>query len=446
MVERYNTCIDWECTGGGGGIIVDPGFGGGGIMPGGRRLEEVSPPAPEPDSNQYAYCAVACSMSNIYSCNTEADCTSVGGQWTASSGFDGGLDGGPELRGRRAQVLGGGYCSQGCSIQNPYQCQTEADCTAIAGSWTTRDPEEGGGTYCDLTDAGCDIELFVSVCSSSVADTDTTAALCSTDCGSFLTDNYERCQNDPPSGMTSASWQERFGPIVTMCQTFQADPELSQCVNNAQTATDTLQRVCCSDGSCDANGGVPTHCTGACADVFLPYFEACGPILMGDDSASTLGSFYQVCTATGSGELNDPHLCTDNNGKSPWTAIEFRNQCQIWIKYVPVGQSAAIADFVQLIAVEGVNVAELQDNARTVCGTLHMVERLAEDFSGIMAISGIPEHNHLSLTINHPSTGNEVVQVKNNQHNRQQVRNSWEDSYDVNVFSPDNCPSTSFGR
>merc|ERR1712159_236850 len=119
--------------------------------------------------------------------------------------------------------------------------------------------------------------------------------------------------------MTGAQWQEHFGPIKAMCDSLESDPEMSQCMRNADEAATAMTNVCCSNGEdCAANGGAPSQCSGECADLFLPFFETCGPMLMMDSSQTTsLGAFYETCTASGVKGLQDPALCRDNNGKSP---------------------------------------------------------------------------------------------------------------------------------
>jgi hypothetical protein len=96
---------------------------------------------------------------------------------------------------------------------------------------------------------------------------------------------------------------------------------------------------------------------------------------------------------------------------------------------------------VRLVAVSGVSINELQEKAKTVCGKLAMVKRLAEDFSGILALVGIEEKGEvLTITVNHPTTGNMDVQVTNTQSNKRAVKAGWKKVYDANVFNPDRCP------
>jgi hypothetical protein len=55
--------------------------------------------------------------------------------------------------------------------------------------------------------------------------------------------------DSPPLGMSNSQWQTHFGAIRTMCHSLQIDPELSQCSNTAAVATETLQRVCCTEAT-----------------------------------------------------------------------------------------------------------------------------------------------------------------------------------------------------
>jgi hypothetical protein len=61
-----------------------------------------------------------------------------------------------------------------------------------------------------------------------------------------------------------------------------------------------LNCICCTDVTqCDANNGAPTKCTGECADIFLPFFQTCGPMLMSDAAeSSSLGTnhCHPACT------------------------------------------------------------------------------------------------------------------------------------------------------
>ena len=435
-VETLDGCVDFGCGGDGGNV----GF---------RRLGESSSGGVS-DDRTYAHCESSCTLNQLYSCKDEISCADAGGAWQDASPpppgcIDCGFDGPGTFT---------GSCQESCSFQNPYACKDASSCSAIGGTWAAMD--YAPDTYrCDITNAGCPTAAFLSVCGQSVVTSTDSFQLCNTDCGRLIVENYDRCSEGTiPLGMTSTQWQTHFGPIVAMCHTLQNDPELSLCSSQAQQATDTLQRVCCTDSTqCDANNGSPTKCNGECADVFLPFFESCGPMLMGDlASASSLGSFYSTCSATGNGNLDDPQLCLANNGNSPWTAISFRSGCSVWIKYVDSTTGVESADFVRLVSVgrrlDGiVSTAELLDVSKSVCGKLKMVRRMAQDFSGILALADVPERSGtLTITVNHPTTGNQVVTVTNNAANRATlVASGWENDFDVNIFSPETCPgSTTF--
>jgi hypothetical protein len=401
--------------GGGGGIIVAPGFNPTGGR--GRRAMQALPPT----GPTVAQCELPCSLTNIYLCKTSSACTGVGGNWQASGTS--------------------GYCHQPCSLAHTYECHDMLSCVGVGAQWV-----QAGSTstfHCNApTTTTCDIQLFLDACSSSVTGSGS-ASICDTTCGNFLTHNYDSCSSTPPSGMSAAQWQANFGPIVTMCQTYNADPELHQCVGQMQEATSTLNRVCCHGHDCENNHGAPSRCTGQCANIFLPYFESCGALLLtSHETATALGRFYRTCTASHhSQDTQDPRLCRANNGHSLWTAIEFRSGCQLWIKYIDAQTHQEIPDFMLLNAVAGVAVPEFLDNARTVCGKLDMVRRLAVDFSGILAISGVPEHNTMTLTVNHPASGNVDVQATNNAANTRQVQKQWRAAYSTQDFNPDNCPA-----
>merc|ERR1712195_256882 len=96
-------------------------------------------------------------------------------------------------------------------------------------------------------------------------------ALCDNQCGRYITSNYNRCQKKPPAGMTKGQWQEHFGPIVSMCKSFQKDRSLSRCARMSTEATETLTKVCCTKATqCKANHGAPTKCTGRCLTCSYP--------------------------------------------------------------------------------------------------------------------------------------------------------------------------------
>ena len=462
VVETMGMCPD--CG-------IDGGFGGGGIgpimpltppspYPGGRRqLQMVDPGGGiivDPgmgDGQVYAHCEEQCSMTNIYACRDESGCAGVGGTWRSfNSGMNvpGGMGpaDGPDM---------GGSCEPGCSVQNSYQCQTETECEGIGGTYQARHMHTYPGEmtpptpsmFCNVTLARCDLETFVGTCAASTAGGHTSAALCEADCGRFITSNYARCQHEPPAGMTSSQFTEQFGPIVQMCRTVNEDPQLERCASTMAEAAATLQRVCCDDDAdCAANGGVPTTCTGDCADAFIPFFETCGPTLLQGDDASSLSTLYSVCTDSGSGELQDPKLCSDNSGNSPWVAIEFRSGCSVWVKYID-SKTHTTSDFVRLVGVGKpmVATAQLLDVSKDVCGKLNMVKRFAEDFSGIMALSDMTEGDTVALTINNPTTGNTVVHATMSGANRDAAKKQWQGSYSVNTFNPDQCPNGgNYGR
>ena len=470
---RYGGGICPDCGG------IDGGFGGGGmispgieppmIIPGGgrRQLQGAGPGiVVDPgiivdpstgDGQTYAHCEEQCSMTNIYACRDASACAGVGGAWRSYGNQPGGgpTDGAP--------VDMGGSCEPGCSVQNSYQCNTQTECEGIGGAFQERTQHfgpvyPGGGgippppspaiMFCNITLARCDLETFVGTCAASTAGGHSSAALCEADCGRFITSNYARCQREPPAGMTSSQFTEQFGPIVQMCHTINEDPQLERCASNMQEAAATLQRVCCDDDAdCAANGGTPTTCTGDCADAFIPFFETCGPTLLQGDDASSLSTLYTVCTDSGSGQLHDPKLCSDNSGNSPWVAAEFRSGCSVWVKYIDA-KTHTTSDFVRLVGVGKpmIATAQLLDVAKDVCGKLNMVKRFAEDFSGIMALSDMTERNTVALTINNPATGNTVVHATMSGANRDAVKGQWKGSYDVNQFNPDQCPQNNYGR
>lgn len=158
---------------------------------------------------------------------------------------------------------------------------------------------------------------------------------------------------------------------------------------------------------------------------------------------SALGKFYHTCTAQHGEELesNNRKLCVANNGNAPFTAIEFRANCQVWIKYVDAKTKGAHKDFVQMVAVEHLSIAQLLDVAKSICGKPDMIKRMAVDFSGILALAGVDEKGDtLTITINHPTTGNTDVVVINNGRNKRAVTQQWKSHFNVNVFSPDKCP------
>jgi hypothetical protein len=344
---------------------------------------------------------------------------------------------------------GGGSCEPGCSVQNSYNCRTQDECEGIGGTYQARDMHISGNypppppqMFCNVTLARCDLETFVGTCAASTAGGHQSWQLCEADCGRFITSNYQRCQREPPAGMTTSQFTEQFGPIVQMCNTVNSDPQLERCASTSAEAMQTMQRVCCTDASeCDANNGVPTRCTGDCADAFIPYFETCGPQLLAHDDSSALASFYSVCTDSGSGDMQDPKLCSVNSGNSPWVAAEFRSGCSVWVKYID-SKTHETSEFVRLVGVGKpmVSTAQLLDVSKDVCGKLNMVKRFAEDFSGLLALSGIAEGDTVVLTVNDPATGNKQVHATNSGANRDAVKAQWQGSYDANVFNPDRCP------
>ena len=146
--------------------------------------------------------------------------------------------------------------------------------------------------------------------------------------------------------------------------------------------------------------------------------------------------------------MQDPKLCSVNSGNSPWVAAEFRSGCSVWVKYID-SKTHETSEFVRLVGVGNpmVSTAQLLDVSKDVCGKLNMVKRFAEDFSGLLALSGIAEGDTVVLTVNDPATGNKQVRATNSGANRDAVKAQWQGSYDANVFNPDRCPDGgAYGR
>ena len=61
----------------------------------------------------------------------------------------------------------------------------------------------------------------------------------------------------------------------------------------------------------------------------------------------------------------------------------------------------------------------------------------------ILALAGIDEQgDKLTITVNHPTTGNTQVEVTNTAANKRTVKEGWKSSFDVNVFDPEHCPAS----
>ena len=405
--------------------VIDPGFGVGGTLVG--------------------RCEPPCGANNLYSCTTESACTGIEGKWQKRNP--------PMCRGGPCPVDPNmpppptGYCQQGCSVEDPFMCKTQAACGKIGGEWKTHHQLGRPTTRtCDVSNAPCDAALFLTECGGS--DTTKIGAqgveLCDDKCGRFIQRNYDRCAKHPPKGSSKADWIKHFGPIVSMCKSLRADPSLSRCTNQMEEATDTLNKVCCTKNThCAANHGHPSKCTGSCADTFLPFFQECGAVFLKErGQTSSLGQFYHTCTASHHEIAGpDPKICAANAGNAPWVDIEFRTGCGVWIKYVDAKTKAVSKDFERLVSVGGQSVDQLLDVAKTVCGKNKMINRMAEDFSGILALADIDEKGStLAITVNHPAIGNAEVEVTNTPANRRAVKAVWRKKFNVNVFNPEHCP------
>lgn len=409
-----------------------------------RRRAQIEPPSPPAGHHTGTHlvgrCEPKCSLDKLYMCKTEKACTAteVQGRWTPHPA---GL---PKPKGAAS-----GYCSNGCSEKYPSYCKTEAQCTKVGGVYKTKTRLGMPSVkVCDVTNAPCDAALLLAECGGTNVDkvSQQGLELCDDKCGQYISQNYEHCSAHPPKGVTKAQWISHFGPIVTMCKSFREEPSLERCARQMEQATNELNAICCTNNThCASNHGSPTKCIGACADAFLPFFEECGAVfLRADKSApSALGRFYHTCTANGKQDaFQNPKLCVANNGNAPFWAIEFRKGCSVWIKYINAQTHSAEAEFVQLVAVGVVSIDELLQLAKTVCGKLTMVQRIAEDFSGILALAGIDEKgDKLTITVNHPTTGNTQVEVTNTAANKRTVKAGWKSSFDVNVFNPEHCPA-----
>ena len=386
----------------------------------------------------------------IGSCRSRAACEKASGKWTDSH-----LPPCPNFmpEGIPCSVPWGphGSCQQSCSTASPRDCRSKGECEAIGGLWKSHANLGRPSTMtCDVTAAPCDIGLFVAECGKTgdLSHAENNAQregveLCDDKCGRFIMRNYDHCSAHPPKGMSKAQWKTHFGPIVSMCKSFHSDPTLNHCARRVEESTVVLNKLCCTDKTqCQANGGTPTKCSGACADAFLPFFAECGAVLAGKGEKSSLGKFYRVCTASNAQIGPDKKLCHANSGNAPFVEISFRRGCEIWIKYVDAKTKAESPDFVQLVSVGRISIDQIQEVARSVCGKLTMIQRLAEDFSGLLALNDIDEKGDtLKITVNHPATGNTEVEVTNTPTNKAAVKASgWKQSFNVNVFSPEHCP------
>jgi hypothetical protein len=425
-----------NCPDCGGGIIIDPGFGGGGgpVLPPGSHATKVG------------RCIEACSPAHLYNCKSPIACGTALGIWHA-------------FPARNGKPSTGGNCETGCTSRTSYQCHDKPSCQRIGGIWQARvshyhphnRPPPPPSYFCNVTTASCDISTIMGQCAASTSNGLESYQLCDAACGRFITRNFDKCSAAPPAGMTKSQFKEMFGPITQMCKTVTSDPTMRRCASESDEAVMTMQRVCCTDDkNCAANGGIPTKCTGDCADAFLPYFETCGGLMLTQKNDPTsLSKFYQVCTSSHASvfDKHDPKLCHANSGNSPWTAIEYRANCEVWVKYVDAHTNKESAAFVRLVSVgtPPIAIQQILNTAKTVCKKNHMVQSVATEMSGLMALEDIVEKGKMMIEVFDNTKGNTMVQVTNNGKNRDKVRKQWKKSYNPNTFNPDHCPST-YGR
>lgn len=331
--------------------VVEPGSNGGDASGQHRRLQVPAPPPAPPGVRFVGRCIDACTVANIGSCLSKEACEGASGRWIEQHlppcpnflpmGVPCSVPWDPQ-----------GTCEHSCSVAHPYDCQNEAQCQRIGGMWKSAAPSRPGlpaQKKCDVTHAPCDVQLFIAEC----ATTNDQLELCDDTCGRFIARNYERCAAHPPQGMTQAQFKTHFGPIVSMCKSFQADHDQHACASRMQEATVTLTSLCCTDETqCRANDGSPTECSGACADAFVPFFAECGTLLAKVTGTSALGRFYQTCTANSKSQIGpDKKLCVANDHNAPFTAIQFRQGCEIWIKYVDTKTKTESSSYLQLVSV-----------------------------------------------------------------------------------------------
>lgn len=331
--------------------IVEPGStGGGGGSSGNRRLQLPAPPPAPPGVRFVGRCIDACSVANIDSCYSKPACEGASGRWIERH-----LQPCPDFMpmGVPCSVPWDptGDCEHACSVSNPFDCKTEDQCQSIGGVWKTSPTRPGwpAEKKCDVTHAPCDLQLFMAEC----ASTNDHLEMCDDKCGRFIERYYEQCATHPPKGMTTTQWKTHFGPIVAMCKSFRGDHDQEECARRMQEATTTLNNLCCNDKTqCRANDGAPTKCSGACADAFLPFFAECGSVLAKATGGSALGRFYKTCTADSHQQIGpDKKLCVANDQSAPFTAIQFRQGCEIWIKFVDTKTKTESTSYLQLVSV-----------------------------------------------------------------------------------------------
>ena len=90
-----------------------------------------SPPAPPPAPHVTGSCEQACAADHYYNCYTQAACEGVSKQWVPSTGTNAGA--------------GAGTCSEMCDASHYTDCHSESECVAVNKQWTV---ERCCGTHC----------------------------------------------------------------------------------------------------------------------------------------------------------------------------------------------------------------------------------------------------------------------------------------------------------
>jgi hypothetical protein len=172
---------------GGGGVIIDPGFGGPCMVP------NIPGQPPSPPAKKIGRCEPACSATNLGGCHTQEQCAVVLGVWHA-------------FPGRNGQPSTGGSCQSGCNVAHTYECHDSASCASIGGQWKAYPirpirgmPPPPPHYHCDVAQTHCDLATIMGMCASSTSGGLESYQVCEATCGRFITEHYDQCRKSPPA-------------------------------------------------------------------------------------------------------------------------------------------------------------------------------------------------------------------------------------------------------
>ena len=194
-----------------------------------------------------------------------------------------------------------------CGFSAPYVGLATFGCSDDVNFWggncCNQNSCDGGGAHC--TKADCSMDDIAAECGDFVRrngmtwslsgdatdlNAGSTNPVCGSPCQTRLEQAVEECDETDAASVVDS--------IHNICR----QPE---CAAASAVFLASVGAVCCSNADC--SGGVPTECTPACAEVFVPVYGQCGSTLWSSsphEMQDTMSVFEQLCTGSDADQIN----------------------------------------------------------------------------------------------------------------------------------------------